>query len=45
MKKLAFTLLLIPALSFAQVEETQTGQISLGNSSKEFFIKDVKDLN
>lgn len=40
MKKLALALILIPALSFAQVDETQTGKVELGNSSKEFFIKD-----
>lgn len=40
MKKLALALMLIPALSFAQVDETQSGKVELGNSSKEFFIKD-----
>lgn len=40
MKKLAIALLLIPALSFAQVEETQTGKVELGTSGKNFFIKD-----
>ncbi|SMC81360.1 hypothetical protein [Moheibacter sediminis] len=39
MKKLAFTLLLIPALAFAQVEETQSGKVSLGSDTKNFFIK------
>lgn len=39
MKKLAFSLLLIPALSFSQVEENQTGKVELGNDTKNFFIK------
>lgn len=40
MKKLVFAILLIPALSFAQVEEIQTGKVELGTSGKNFFIKD-----
>ncbi len=40
MKKLAIALLLIPVLSFAQVEETQTGKVELGTGGKNFFIKD-----
>lgn len=32
--------MLIPALAFAQVEETQNGQIELGTGGKNFFIKD-----
>lgn len=40
MKKLAFTLLLIPFLGFAQVEEVPTGKIELGNNAKNFFIKE-----
>lgn len=38
MKKLALTLLLIPVFSFAQIEET--GKVSLGMNTKNFFIKD-----
>src|SRR5690606_33670699 len=40
MKKLAFTLLLIPALAIAQVEETTNGKIEMGTNAKNFFIKD-----
>jgi len=40
MKKLAFTLLLIPALALSQVEESTTGKIELGTTAKTFFTKD-----
>lgn len=40
MKKSAFALLLIPVLSFSQVEEVQSGKVELGNDTKNFFIKD-----
>ena len=40
MKKLAFALVLIPFLAFAQVEDVPIGKIELGNNAKNFFIKD-----
>ena len=40
MIKLITTILLVPALSFAQVGEIESGKIELGTNSKNFFIKD-----
>lgn len=40
MKKLVFAILLIPALSFAQIEELPTSKVELGVNTKNFFIKD-----
>lgn len=43
MKKLAFALVLIPFLAFAQVEDKPIGKIELGNNAKNFFIKDGEE--
>lgn len=45
MKKLAFVLMLIPFLAFAQVAEAPSGKIELGDKRKNFFIKDGEGFN
>ncbi|MBA5628958.1 hypothetical protein [Moheibacter lacus] len=44
MKKLVFAILLIPALSFAQIEELPTSKVERGANSKSFFIKDAQEF-